>query len=126
MECQAGLITEAPGTRWPVWQSAYLIWCGVVLFLARDASWTVVAMVAACFALAVFLVWHGLRVLTRERAFRAEWLRAQAGWEELRRGAAAARSQGQALDDYLISVGYRVPGVVRAVAHDLSTECAGE
>lgn len=126
MERQAGLIADPTSSRWPVWQSVYAIWCGVTLFLAWDASPVVVAIVAACFGLGVFLVWHGLRVMTGERAFRAEWLRAQDNWEELRKGAASASSQGHSLDDYLRSLGYRVPGVIRAIAHDLSAECASE
>ena len=126
MECQERLIAEPPSTRWPVWQSAYTLSCAAMLVMAWDASWTVVAPVAACLGLGVVLVWHSLRAMTLEHAFRAEWLRAQAEWEGLRRGAVAARSQGQALDEYLRLAGYRVPGVVRAIAHDLATEFASE
>jgi hypothetical protein len=126
MACQASLIAQPPSTAWPIWQFAYVVWCGFVLVVAMDASWSVLVPVAACFAYGLLLVGHGLRAMTRERALRAEWLRAQAEWESLRSGAAAATAQGQALDDYLRSAGYRVPGAVRAIAHHLSPECAAK
>ena len=56
-----------------------------------------------------------------ERAFSAEWAHAQAHWEELRIGAQSASAQGQDLEAYVRSRGYRAEGVVKAIVHDLVT-----
>jgi hypothetical protein len=120
------LIASPPRARWPVAELAWSVSGAALVVLCWGALQVGVVVGFVCCALGVVFGWRVLRRMLLARAFNSEWTRAKAEWTTLSRGAAEAKLLGQATEDYLRERGYRVPGVVGAIAHDLSLENSSE
>ncbi|MCR9247775.1 MAG: hypothetical protein NXI31_22335 [bacterium] len=84
--------------------------------------WFLVLLGGACSVIAWRVVPRWIREDRHLDAFDSEWHRARAEWSELGRAADAARAQGVSLEQMLCDRGYRVPGVIAAIQHDLTEE----
>lgn len=98
------------------------LWSGALLLYLWEASVTMRAVLVASTCICLGIAWNDLRARVGELTFCAEWAHAQAHWEELRIGAQSASADGQDLEAYVRSRGYRAEGVVKAIVHDLVTD----